>query len=261
MDVPIAPQPKETGPCGLLPLVECCCCTRSEPKGAIPRLLLLETTMNPPSLLQQCCFCSFDETRVIAGIDKVPELRGLAGITMQTDGGGAENNVQTLKWAIFDRETREVRTRNVAGSTCCGNVASSQLATWVVGLPWAAGTCAQLCLISCGMSCCHRQCDFQYRFIFDPDWRRADIKCMMNCCPCVPCMPAWCQVPDCLVKFDMVQAEGVSDGTHWHRNSASCGGPMKPLYELKTVFNSDGTPGPFHHLYVERAPRTYYMTR
>ena len=83
----------------------------------------------------------------------------------------------------------------------------------------------------------------------------------MNCTPCVPCVPAWCQVPDGLVKFDMVQVDGVSDGSHWIRNSSVCGGPMKKTYELKEVYHADATPARFHSIFIDRAPPTYYMTR
>ena len=78
---------------------------------------------------------------------------------------------------------------------------------------------------------------------------------------CVPCVPAWCQVPDGLVKFDMVQVDGVSDGSHWIRNSSVCGGPMKKTYELKEVYHADATPARFHSIFIDRAPPTYYMTR
>ena len=74
-------------------------------------------------------------------------------------------------------------------------------------------------------------------------------------------MPAWCTLPDACVKFDMVQADGSQDGTHWIRSSSVCCGPMKKSYELKEVFKFDGTPGRFHAIYEERAPELFYMTR
>ena len=221
--------------------------------------MLLDERPNPPSLVQTCCFCSLNERRVISGLAEVPELRGLAGITMQV-GGGAENNVQTAKWATFDPKARIAITRNVSGAVCCGMCASSQLSTWVVGLPKG---CPFLCCLSFSMSMCQRQCDCGYKFIFDESYSRADIKILVNCCPCIPCVPAWCQLPDSLVKFEMVQevTDGRMDGSHWIRNSSQCGGPMKKTYDLKEVFLPDGSPGRFHHSFVENAPKVYYMNR
>lgn len=169
MDVAAKPQPTDSGPFGLVPLLEVCCCTRTEPKEAIPTLLLGDDSMRAPSLVQLCCFLSSSEVRVNSGIESIPEIAGLAGVTMQTD-GGAENNVQTLKWAIFDAQRRTALTRNVAGARVCGVGGSSQLATWVIALP---SSCPALCCITWGMSCIHRQCDFTYKFVFDDDWRRA----------------------------------------------------------------------------------------
>lgn len=256
MAVAVAPQPKYDSGDGLLPVFECLCCTRSEPKDAIPHVMLLETHTSPPSMAQNCCFLSFSEQRVDGGVADVPEIRGLAGVTMQTD-GGAENNVQTLKWAIFDKQRRTLRTRNVGGAVCLG-MQSSQLATWLIALPSSS---FGLCCWSTLMSMCARPCDFGYEFSFDETWRRADIAIVLNCCPCVPCVPAWCRCPSSLVKFEMVQDSTSTDGTHWMRNSSACGGPMKKSYELKEVFHVDGSPGRFHHLFAERAPQAYYMTR
>jgi len=172
-------------------------------------------------------------------------------------GGGAKNNVQTLKWATFDKARRVAKTRNVSGARCCG-ASSSQLATWIVKMPTS---CPALCLFSTVMSLLQRPCDCTYKFAFDEGFRRADIKIMANCLPCVPCLPAWCQIPDALVRFEMVQADGVADGSHWYRNTSTCGGPMQRDYELKEVFTHDGSPGRFHSVYVEHAPQTYLMTR
>lgn len=258
MSVVTKPQPttRDAGPCGLLPYVEAACCVHAEPRETLADRLLLREEL-PLSAVQACCFCSGGETRVDSGIRDVPEIAGLAGITMQTD-GGAENNVQTLKWATFDRARRRAKTRNNSGAVCCGTLATSQLSSWVVGLP---GSCLGLCCMSLCMSCVQRQCDFTYLFEFSEDWRRADIRILLNCCCCVPCGKAWCRLPDWLVRFDMVQADGVADGSHWHRNSSSCGGPMKRTYELKAIFREDGTPARFHDIFVERAPRTYLMAR
>ena len=71
----------------------------------------------------------------------------------------------------------------------------------------------------------------------------------------------WFTFPSACVNFEMVQADGTQDGSHWYRNSAFCGGPLSRSYELKQVFHEDGAPGPFHDAFLERGHAAYLMTR
>ena len=58
----------------------------------------------------------------------------------------------------------------------------------------------------------------------------------------------------------MVQDESSTDGTNWARNSSTLGKPMKKSYDLVTVLNPDGSPGPFH-ADIDKAPEVMLVSR
>ena len=105
-----------------------------------------------------------------------------------------------------------------------------------VGAWTAERSSTWLCLMTIA-----RLCNYTYRFKFSEDWQRADIEIRENLCcvtgaPC--CCKPWFFIPDSWVKFETVQAEDSSGGSHWIRNSShGAGGPMKKSYDTAKRVN------------------------
>jgi len=230
---------------------ETCCCVSIRRRDDVAQWMLLDEHTEDPSLLSRClCNCA-PAPRLPGGIEKEPRIAAFAGVTVQKapPDWPTQGSLQGLKFTPFDPVTR---------------VAEKQVFGGFGGLPdtgtWTepASDCKWYVLMSlarCG--------NYTYSFEFDEDFRRADIKIKLNpcfLCTCVPCVPAWCTVPDSLAKFDMVQADDSTDGSEWIRRSSSGGKPLKESYRLRVVYNPDGTPGRFHGDLVE-APEQMIVSR
>ena len=118
------------------------------------------------------------------------------------------------------------------------------------------------------LMCLARMFNYSYKFEFEEDYKRADIKIAVNCCCCpctlclpLYCLPSWFEVPSSLVAFEMVQAEGSTDGSFWARNSSACGKPMKHTYDLVAVLKPDGSRAKYHADLAKTAPEQMIISR
>jgi len=175
------------------------------------------------------CHCSRPQRRTHSGVEEVPQISSLAGATLQRGRHSTGGSVQTLKWADYDADRRRAY-MHVFG----GFGGEPHVGHWTE----PADNFAWL-----GLMCLARVCTYGYTFQFAEDFSRADIFITGNCCCCLllPCVPLWCSpgwftIPSSLVAFEMVQAEGSSDGSFWRRNSSTCGQPFKHTYDLVEVF-------------------------
>ena len=93
------------------------CCQEVRSRDDVSTWMLSDNADAEPSLLQRVCLLQCGpEARTPSTIIKVPELAGLAGITVQSDTGqGSTGSLQTLKWAIYDEETRVARMQVFGG--------------------------------------------------------------------------------------------------------------------------------------------------
>lgn len=229
------------------------CCVELKRRERLNEWMILDDNAHAaPSLIERLlCRCT-SAARSNSHIADVPQIRGLAGATLQRGPPDwrTSGSVQTLKWSHFDEEKR-VATLQVFGGF--GGLPSSGLWTEKDVLAW-------YCLINLG-----RLCNYSYRFEFYDDWRSADIKIMSNCCGCVPCClpccPAWCTVPDWLMKFNAVQVGEKVDGSHWVRNSSYFGAPMQYSYDLVEVVRPDGSPGAYFDDLAKVAPEAMLVSR
>jgi len=208
-------------------------------RDSVGEWMLSTNKTKAPSLLQKLCFCqSGPSERKPSGIETVPHLRGLAGVTVQAGTRGA---LQTLKWAKWDAAKRQVDIKVFGGFTDCGGNGGSE-----VGL-WSETVEAQCCFLPQLFGRCG---NCTYRFTFSEDYRRADIAIMGNvlvcCCICIPCLPVMCSVPKCCFAFEMVQTDNSTDGTSWNRNTSTCGSDFQLSYHLKEVYTPEGEVGKYH---------------
>ena len=254
MSSKVEPGPVDAGSASAGGLASCCatcCCVSILPRETLPQWMLVDTLADtPPSLFHKLCLCECGATpRVAGGIGAVPELAGMAGATLQRGEHSTAGSVQTLKWGRYDPATRTVKVEVFGGF---GAHHSTMMWTEPVRCPWC-------CLINLA-----RFCDYSYKFRFSEDFKHADIAIMSNCCCLLPCVPSWCAVPGACAAFEMTQVEepGRSlDGTHWSRNSSTCGGPFKKSYDLVEVFSADGQPGRFHADFAAYAPQLMLISR
>jgi len=198
------------------------------------------------------------EARQSSGLDEVEQLKGLAGITVQDGEHDTKGSLETLKWCKWDPTTR------IIDSAVFGTFYDHT----GLGL-WTEPTtpCCRSCVWSCLMNLA-RHAGYNYRFQFSEDLRKADIKIRGNmgvvccCIPicCCPFMPH-CTIPDCCCVNTMEQAEDTTDGTHWIRYRGVCCQTPKPYYDLLTVFNADGTDGPYVDKLTLRTPKQLQICR
>ncbi len=201
------------------------------------------------------CLCKpGNPMRVDNGLASVPQLYGLAGLLMEAPLDpdkppvSSAGSLVVLRWAEFREEQRELKVQVAGGFG--GPKANTGAFNWSDTLSWKC--CAILASLN----------NQTYNMYFSPDWKHADIKVQLNPCGvCLPCCPAWMTVDDQCVKFDMVAAEGVEDGTHFVRRSSLCNSPLEYSYDLVTVVNPDGTNGPFADAYTKFAPENMVVAR
>jgi len=194
------------------------------------------------------------KARKPSGLERVPALKGLAGITVQDGSHDTRGSLETMKWAKWDARSR------VLESSVFGHFYDqSGSGLWTEPTQSACRSCTWSCLMNVA-----RTANYSYRFQFSQDLRKADITIQGNlgalCCCCCPCMPR-CDVPTWCCNHSMEQADDSVDGTHWIRYKGTFGEEPKKYYDLRTVFNVDGTRGP-HHAYLPiRTPKQVQITR
>ena len=208
--------------------------------------MLGETPRAPSCFARVCHLQCAEERRRASGLGDVPALRGLAGLTLQRGAHATAGSLQTLKFSRWDAATR---TATVPVFGACGEPATAGVWTEPVTPVWH------------GLVSFARSCNYTYEFRFSEDFTRADIGIKSNLCCICPCLPAWCAVPGGVARFDMVQAEGSVDGSHWLRHSSKCGAPMAHTYDLVEVVRADLSPGPHHGDLASPAPAALLLSR
>lgn len=210
-----------------------CCCLKIEESETADEWMLRPNTLEP-SLFQRLCLCQCsEEERRPSGILLVPEISGLAGVTLQLGDHATAGSLQTLKWTTYD-QTKRTATMQVFGGFG-GAAGTGQWTEPPNSLHW-------MFLMNLG-----RCGNYTYRFTFSEDFRYSDIDIQCNplplCCICIPCIPAWCTVPRCCVSYDMRQTSDSKDGSTWDRYSSKCGGEKEFTYKLVQVFTENGDEG------------------
>ena len=86
-------------------------------RDSIVKRMLSDNAGVQPSLFQRIWLCQcYPETRVANAIEEIPEIAGLAGITMQ-DGQLNQGSLQTFRWARFDKKERMLNVQVLERST------------------------------------------------------------------------------------------------------------------------------------------------
>jgi len=246
---PLNAPASEVGP--IQRAVTACCCLAIKERDTAPDWMVLQTMSDEPSLLQRLCFnqCG-PRARSLSGIEMVPQLAGLAGITVQNGDVATSGSLHTLKWGgPYNPQSREMDLPvfgSFHGSSTTGvwtepTVPLSQSALWC-------------CLMNLG-----RVASYTYRFKFSEDYQEATIGIRGNplvlCCCCFPCIPAWFEVPASCATMSMKQNRNSKGGTSWERFNNG-----KKLYTLEQVWTSDGTPGPFFPQSLSSTPQQVMVT-
>ena len=218
----------------------------------VPWYMLVNKDMGS-SCIDRCLCKPGNPIRVESGLASVPQLYGLAGVTMQAPLDPEKphfsaGNLMSLRWGEFREEQRELTVQVHGGFG--GPKANTGAFNLPDSLKWRC------------ISTVARLSNYTYTLYFSEDWKHADIKIYLNPCGvCLPCCPAWCQVYDQCAKFDMVQAEGFEDGTRWVRRASFLNAPHEDYYYLVTVVNADGTDGPFADQFTKFAPENMVVAR
>jgi hypothetical protein len=220
----------------------------------------------PPSGFDNVCFCQWGTPqRTPNGIDKIQQIRGLAGATLQRGTHVTAGSIQTLKWAKWDEATRTATIEVFGGAN-----SPSSSGTWTEPV-----SCVWIFLSNLG-----RLCDYTYVFQFSEDYRTTQIVPKINCTGCLlPCVPAWFEVPtNCVVTsfenftptsthfstsqgFNAVQAPESKHGEHWARNSSTCGSSYKFSYDLVEVFDVDGKHAKYYDDFKKYCPEKIMIAR
>mmetsp|Transcript_4858 Transcript_4858/g.14118 ORF Transcript_4858/g.14118 Transcript_4858/m.14118 type:complete len:237 (-) Transcript_4858:81-791(-) len=215
----------------------CCCCIKVSPKSSLNELMLIDTAADQqPSCLQRFCLCYCKPLeRKSNGIEEIPQLRGLAGLTVQDGDHITAGSLQTLKYAPYDPEAR-VLYMPVYGGFGWWHGGTTGLWTEPANCVWGFLMTAA------------RLSNYTYKFTFSEDYLHVDIDIMTNMFGVVgcACLPAWCTVPRCITHFTAEQDLGSADGTEWSRYNAACCGKPRFYYKLREVWQADGAPGRFH---------------
>ncbi|CAJ1409488.1 unnamed protein product [Effrenium voratum] len=213
----------------------------AEPRGSERRIdgatndmiLLNDASTEQPSLFQRfLCYCQ-PQVRVKNTMDKVPQLKGLAGLLVQDGDHITGGSLFTLKYAKWDPEKRTAIVP-VDGGACW----------WFSGTAglWTATAYSPLfCVLANGARCSN----FTYNFSFSEDFLFGNIDISVNPCLCLPWLPPWLTVPRCIQSFTMKQDNGSMDGTDWSRYNSTLGCPAQFYYKLREVWDVDGNPGKF----------------
>jgi len=228
-------------------VASCCCMAIIDREDA--KELVTQDTSSEPSLYQRLCMCQCaPRSRPHAGIEMIPELQGLAGVTLQKGDHETAGSLQTLKWGTFDADKR------VMEMAVFGGFYSNTTGVWTepVNLLW------------CFLANLGRTANYTYRFEFSEDWQYADIKIKGNplfvCCLCCTCIPAWLAIPDCITKQTMRQSQDSENGSAWDRFDSRCSAEPRFYYKLIEVIDFKGDAGPFHKELDLSAPKQQMIT-
>lgn len=196
----------------------------------------------------------------MSGLGEISQLRGIAGITVQDGHHDTAGSLETLKWSKgkYDPERRMIDV-----SVFGGFYDHSKLGLWTEPTTPLCLSCLWACLMNVA-----RQANYSYRFQFSEDLRSADIRIRGNVCIlCGCCLPCFCcpfcpsvTFPKWCCNHSMKQADDSEHGTHWERYKGVCGATPKKYYDLRTVFNADGTDGPFIDKLPLQTPKQVQIT-
>lgn len=228
---------------GPMSCMDSCCGLEVRPKSAVENFEL--APMNAPlasSCFTSCCLLvSSTPPRTEGGIEKVPQLKALAGLSVQVGDHPTKNSVQTLKWSRYDPKSRVLLQSVFGGASDVGNVG-----TWT-----ETDSCLWRFLVPLA-----RSCDYLYLFKFSEDYQKLDIDVKVNCCCCVPCIPAWCSLPAFpFGKHAAYQVEGT-DGKNWVRTKNG-----KKYYDLIVVTDSDGVQNEKYGDIMQACPSSMLVSR
>lgn len=232
-----------------------CCCLKVMDRDTAPEWMLEQTMTPDPSSYSRLCWCMCGpEQRKESGLAGTRQLKGLAGITVQDGSHDTRGSLETMKWSRWNAEQRILES-GVFG----GYYNHTALGTWTEPTQSCCRSCVWACVVNLA-----RNANYSYRFQFSEDLRKADISIRGNlgvlCCACCPCMPS-CTIPRWCCNHSMEQADDSTDGTHWIRYKGVCGKEPKKYYDLRTVFNVDGTPGPYFEYLPLRTPKQVQISR
>lgn len=241
------------GPTAVQSCVAACCCLQIKERDTVGDWMLSSNADGQPSLFQRLvCQCGPRE-RKNANLESVhPNLRGLAGVTIQNGTHPTAGSLQTLKWVRWNPKKRQADLPVFGGFF-------GDTGVWTE--PVACYWCFQMNLSRCA--------NYKYRFTFDEDYKHATIDIVTNpltgCCPCaplccIPCCPAWLVIPRCCVAFDMNLTEGADDGSSWDRRSKVCCRPWELTYVLQEVITFDGQRGKYYENLAQKAPEQVMIT-
>lgn len=198
------------------------------------------------------------EERHANALEDIPQLRGLAGITVQDGDHNTKGSLETLRYDRYDPASRVLDT-----SVFGGFYNRAKLGLWTEPTTPLYSSCMWAFLMNLA-----RQANYSYRFEFSEDLRSADILlrgnvfilcgCCMPCC-CLPFCPS-VTVPKFCCTNTMRQAEDSVGGTHWERHQGICGSTPKFYYDLRTVYNSDGTEGRYVDSVYLHTPKQVQIT-
>mmetsp|Transcript_78230 Transcript_78230/g.176794 ORF Transcript_78230/g.176794 Transcript_78230/m.176794 type:complete len:272 (+) Transcript_78230:99-914(+) len=230
--------------------VATCCCLKVQDRDYSSEILVMREIGDAPSLYQRLCMCQWKPTaRPPSGIEKIPQIRGLAGVTMQSGDHSTAGSLQTLKWGYWDSETRVFELPIFGGFE-----GGSTTGVWTEPI-----TPLWCCLMNLG-----RTANYTYRFEFSPDFQHADIRIKGNpcvfCCVCCPCCPAWCTIPQWCTSTSMRQAEDSNSGSHWERFNGKCCRKQEYYYDLLEVIDHNGEPGPFANKLPLKSPKQFMIS-
>lgn len=242
-------ESKVAGPCG-----RCwasCCCLKVEERDEAAVYLVHRNESLPPSLFQRCCFCvCAPQPRLPSGIEMVPALRGLAGVSLQYGDSEMAGTLLTMKWGRFDPDARVYEAPVFDGFYGAGSSGTR-------AMPVQAPLC---CLMNLG-----RCANYTYRIEFSEDYRSAAIRargnpCVLCGCCCCPWIPAWFTVPKYCMDMTMEQADDSKDGSKWERYRAGCSGTRELQSHLLQVFDNFGQTGPHNKQLQLKAPKQVMIT-
>lgn len=229
---------------GPMTCMESCCGVTLRPKSNFANWMLApESGPTQASCFTSCCLClSSTPPRTEGGIEKVPQLKALAGTSVQSGDHATSGTIQTLKWSKYDPKSHTLLLSVFGGASD-----PDALGTWS-----EPDTCLWRFLIPLA-----RSCDYLYLFKFSEDNRRLDIDVKVNCCCCLPCVPAWCNLPAaCFGEHGAYQVDGSTDGSRWVRSKNG-----KKYYDLIVVTGSDGTPNENFAEHFAYPPDTMLLSR
>lgn len=243
-----SPKAPAEPPSAFASCMAACCCLAIKESATVGDWMLSANSGDPSLWVRLFqCQCS-SRPRKPGGLETVPQLRGLAGVTVQNGLHATAGSLQTLKWTTWDAVKREA-TLPVFG----GFYGYTGVWTEPISPIWSF----LMNLARCA--------NFTYTFTFDEEYKKADIDISANplvlCCVCVPCCPAWCTLPRSCVAYNMTQTDDSKDGSRWDRASSSCGGDFKHTYYLEEVITPENQPAQYFEKLAKIAPQQVMITR